>query len=355
MVEMRLPLAAVHALEARGLEGRFIRELNDLFDEAVADFRRTVLDMVAGNDGLKLTERQRGVVQIEGTRRMRQLEKRLAGVGAALVTTAAAQSRAAKDYATKTALDVTVATLGVAASGAGPAMPGTTAVAIVGLIRSAARLGEEIASLVLTLEEQQDILREEIETRRKSHEKGARGAKELGKETVNALIGAEIMLTHKSCTKHHETCIGTLNVLAHRVGKQQRKVVKAIADLSCMEGELDAMAADRSRFRRSALRLRIKALQSSLDGLLGRATRTVDRVARAEKEAPKLARALAGFGENSDRVQDLGKAIGLIVNLGFSAGSVGDSIGQSVQALNIAANTLSLANDVESELIGLLE
>ena len=352
-VELKLDLATIHAIENIGAEARLFRELNDLFDDAVDAVCDEIEKELRQQGGLPLNKLQRMSLLGLSQKRMDKLKTSVVKAANGAAAKAASQHKASKAYKKKKATDVTVASLSVIGSAAGVALPGTTAVAAVVLVRSVAALGEEIVSLSLTLEKKYKRVLTNITALEKSYNKGQRSAKEVAKTSVNAVLNADVLTTHKSCVTHFEDYIGTLNVLADRVRMQQKDILKTIRKLDALEKILDKMAVDTSKFKKSSVARKIKDAQKSLDKTLDKASDTMARVVRAEKSANPLATQLLKLGDNSKAVQIAEKVIPLCVNLAFSAGSFGDGVNASKAAATVSVGAVGLLVDIQSEVTDL--
>ena len=354
VVALKINLMTVRALEHSGSDARLIREANDIFDEEVDGFLQQIDGIVNKSKGLRPSDNSIQQIRHESASRIDALEKRLNSMAMNFAKRATAYHKDARNFKANRAFAVTTATLGVAGSAAGLAMPGTTALAVVGLIRSSAKLIEEIVNLMMTLEAKYRSVMAQIKLMQKSFNNGMRDGKETAKIAVNALIGADVMVTHKACINRVADFMGTLAVLADRVNKSQLKIDAAITKLGELDKILQWAVHDQKRFKASRTGKRIKTLEISLDKLLDKSFDTINRVVDAERKAPILQSELKKLGPSSKTVKVAEKVIPAVVNMGFALGSFGDGLAASLAAGNVAAVTLGVANDAASELTELL-
>ena len=353
VVELKLDLATIHAIENIGAEARLFRELSDLFDDEVKIVCNKIEDTRKQQYGLPLTKQQRFSLGGLSQKRMKVLKTNVVKAANGAAAKAAAQHKASKAYKKKKTVDVTVASLSVIGSAAGVALPGTTAVAAVVLVRSVAALSQEIVSISLTLEQHYKRVLINIKALQTSYDKGNRSAKEVAKTTVNSVLNADVMTTHSSCMTHFEEYIGTLNVLADRVRMQQKDIIKTIRKLDALAKVMDKLAVDAGRYKKSSVARKIASAQKSLDKTLDKASDTMSRIVKAEKSANPLAVQLLKLGDNSKAVKIAEKVIPFCVNLAFAIGSFGDGVNASKEAATVTVGVVGLLVDVQGEVTDL--
>jgi len=282
----------------------------------------------------------------------KSIEKNLVKLAIKTADNAAMYHDAAKFFKKKRAVEVSTATLGVAGGVAGIFVPGTNAVAAVVLIRSSAKLIEEVVTLLTKLEVKYDSVMAQITMLEKAFVSGQknRDRKEVAKTTVNAVLGADVMVTHAAVVKRYEDFLGALAVLADRVNKAQGKILAAIAKLGDLDKALTKTIADQAAFAKTVTSKKIKTAEKALDSMLDKTSDTMARVVRAERATPRLTKALKDLGKNSENADMAIKIIPVCINLAFAIGSFGDGIGASQTALNAANQSLGLMNAVASEL-----
>lgn len=353
VVELKLDLATIHAIENIGAEARLFRALSDLFDDEVDIVCDEIENTLKQQNGMPLTKQQRYALGGLSQKRMKILQTNVVKTANGAAAKAAAQHKASKAYKKKKTVDVTVASLSVIGSAAGVALPGTTAVAAVVLVRSIAALSQEIVTISSTLEQHYKRVLTNIKALQKSYDKGNRSAKEVAKTSVNSVLNADVLTTHSSCMSHFENYIGTLNVLADRVRMQQKEIIKTIRKLDDLAKVMDKLAVDASKYKKSNVARNIVSAQKSLDKTLDKASDTMSRVVKAEKSANPLAVQLLKLGDNSKAVQIAEKVIPLCVNLAFSIGSFGDGVNASKEAVTVTVGVVGLLVDVQGEITDL--
>lgn len=350
MIELKLDLMTIHALENAGAEARLIRELNDIFDTHVERFCDKIDTAISNNNGFALSKQRAYALTADGKKAVTILRKHVEGQAERAIAGAYAHHKAAKTFKKKRAFEITVATLGVAGSAAGIAMPGTTAVAVVTLIRSTAKLVEEVVNLLMTLEKKYESLVFQLKQLQASFNRGKRDLKEVGKTTVNALVGAGVMVTYKAVNDRMDDFKGSISVVADRVNKAQRKIFATIAKLDDLDKSIDKVVQDKRKFWQGSLGKEVAGLRKELDKMLDKMSDTMGRVVTAERQVPKLDKAIDDLGDSSLTVKRAEKAIPFCVNLAFSLGSMSDGIAASQSALNVTANVLGSAGDIAGEL-----
>lgn len=350
--EVRLDLMTIHAVENSGAEARFLREVNDTFDAEVEEFVQYVVERVSNASGLGLSQNALKLLNMKANDQAKSIEKKLVKLAIKTADNAAMYHDAAKFFKKKRAVDVTTATLGVAGGVAGIFVPGTNAVAAVVLIRSSAKLIEEVVTLLTRLEIKYDSVMAQITILQKAFASGQknRDRKEVAKTTVNAVLGADVMVTHAAVVKRYEDFLGALAVLADKVNKAQGKILAAIAKLGDLDKALAKTVADQAAFAKTVTSKKIKIAEKSLDTMLDKASDTMARVVRAERATPRLTKALKDLGKNSENADMAIKIIPVCINLAFAIGSFGDGIGASQTALNVANQTIGLMDAVAGEL-----
>ena len=353
LIEVKLNLMTVHSIEECGTQARFFRALEDAFDDEASSYADEIREVVEARDGQPLMKLQCLKLQNSLEKRVTKLNKQMVSISNGIADKAAADRKDAKAFKKEKAISITTASLGVIGSAAGVAMPGTLAVALVVLIRSTAKLGEEIVSLALTLEGHYKRVMAEVKMLEKSFNSGKRDGKEVTKISANAIIGADVFTTYSSCVKHHDEFLGTLSVLADRVNTQQLKIIEAIAKLGEIDKALVRQAVDGSAFKRSTLKIKTDMIASQLDKTLDSASDTMNRVVAAERSAPKLRDELMKLGGNSKTVKVAEVVIPACVNLALSIGSFSDGVVASKHAATLTVGAVGLASDISSEIVDL--
>ncbi len=350
--EVRLDLMTVHAVENSGAEARFLREVNDTFEAEVSEFVKYIKEHVSKAEGFGLSQNAVKLLNMKANDRAKSIEKKLVILATMTADKAAMYHDAAKFFKKKRAVEITVASLSVAGGVAGIFVPGTTALAAVVLIRSSANLIEEVVTLLTKLEVKYDSVMVQIKMLEKAFESGQknRDRKEVAKTTVNAVLGADVMVTHAAVVKRYEDFLGALAVLADKVNKAQGKILAAISKLGDLDNALAKTVADQSAFARTVTDRKIKIAESSLDAMLDKTSDTMARVVRAERATPRLTKALTDLGKNSENADKAIQIIPVCINLALAIGSFGDGINASQAALNVANQTIGLMNAVASEL-----
>ena len=353
-VDVKLNLMTIHALENSGTEARFFRALDDVFKNYVNAFADKIQSVGEnGNYVLALSNRQAYKLQGLARKYVIKLRETLEKQANWIIEGAACHHRTAKIFKKQRAMQITMASLGVAGGAAGIAMPGTTALAIVALVRSTAKLVEEVVSILMTLEAKYKSLCAQVKLLSDSYDKGTRGKKELAKTTVNALVGADVMVTYKAAVARLDDFMGSISVVADKVNLTQLKILSAISKLGDLNKTIKQNLENPQLFRNSLLGLKIASLEGNLDKMLDKMSDTMGRVVKAEKRVLKLKTKIDELGENSVPVQRAEQVIPIVVNLAFSIGSFSDGIAASQQALNVTANVLGIANDAAGELVGI--
>ena len=352
-MEVKLDLTSIHALENSGTEARFLRELNDMFDAEVDKLCKQIKEAIDNSGGVRLTAGKRATLTANAANSLKKLKVAMVAQAGKTVEAATAHHKAAKEFKKQRAIAVTTASLAVIGSGAAMALPGTTAVAIVGLIRSVAKLTEELVNLFMKLETKYKSVLAQIQLLGKSFDKGKRDLKAMGKVTVNALIGADVMVTYTAAGKRLDDFLNTISVLADRVSKTQLKIIATISKLDELTKIMKKSAHDAAQFAKTKAGREMANLEKNLDKMLDKASDTMGRVVQAERQAPGLIKAFKQLGDNSTTVERAEKLIPACINIAFAVGSFGDGVAASQQVALVTVNSVSCAQTIADELISM--
>lgn len=361
MIALHLYEHQIEVLEAAHVENQVFQAVNAAFDDAVrrcekvldAQLREHAYRTRAFFDSLLPS-----FIEIA-----EDLERTVGEVPEKTLQKAAKNAQIAKDYKRDKAVTITIQSLSFGGSIAGVFMPGTTAVAIVAAVRSAAGLAKEIVKVARSLEQAINVLNREIKILVKSYKTAVaetpelrreRNAKETAKILGNALLGADVLVTVGKCQEDLGEVQGKLGVLADKLPKLEKFIMEAIEKSGALERSLKAAALPGSRSR-GKLEKKLDSLAGKLDKSLDEASDSMARVTRAEKEYERLEHELEQFEDIAKDMKTAEKILKAIVNLAFSAGGMADSIVASTAAINVAANTIGMATAIESEVVGALE
>ena len=253
-------------------------------------------------------------------------------------------------YKVNAVVDVTVGTLGVAASAA--ALAGTAhtggaslVLGVIGMTRSVAKISQVVYSLAVDVEKQGNALKEDLESLLKqfADSKGKATGKDLAKTTVNAVFGAPFFTTVSTASKKAETFGG--KVAGTYVGgvKLSREVTASLNAMKKLEGDLSKLKGKDLKKTEAKL----EKLQGNFDKLFEKAANLNAKAERVERDLNTVKAVLTELKDETKTLAYLEKALTILTSVGLAAASAGVGIHEAAgDALELAKEGITLAGEV---------
>ena len=296
-----------------------------------------------------------------------------------------------KFYKVKTGFNITLGTLGVvggtlgvvggavgtvASSGAAIPIGITSMVLGVGTtLRGVAALTSQVLDLAKGAEKVEKALAKNLNTLTKRYQNAQGEAKktrqattELAGSVLKSILSTDspFLATIPKCDKNFGLWQNKVGGLAVGARKLSKAITKGIVQCDKLEKSMKKVSDKKAR----KLLGKLRKARKTLDKALINCSDLMARVTQADKNAPKLKKALDGLkGQNPKYVAIIDKALPVLVNLtltisgaglGFAGAGVAagaaKSVTDTVQVVLDSVNTgLGLVNDVGSEVKDLLE
>lgn len=328
--------------------------LNDRFDAAVKKCTKTIHGLLRKSGGLMNELTRDGVAGYIGDAAS-QLEAEMRDVPVAVFRKMRIHADVARKYKKDKAVKITKGAVGVGLGIAGSCLPGTLPLALVALVRSAASLAKEIATVLIDLETKIKHFLSYIKTLAKVYKKH-RGAREITMSTINSVLGVDVMPTlakAKADIKEIEKCVA---VFYHRATKLNEKIKDALDKSNELNRKLVKSACDAKSFAKSKLARKTKAATTKLTTLLDKGHDLMRQATTADKQMPFLRKKLKDLGENPGSVDKANVIIGQLINCGIAVAGITDAatVAQAIESMAVAGvGTMLDAADVGKELASL--
>ena len=285
------------------------------------------------------------------------------------------RKKAYKDYKIKTAKNIVIGTLGLAASGAAiaaavPTGGATLAFGIVGAVRNtvgAVHLGYDL------WQEAEDIekdLNEAIKTLQKSYlsnvgnvgrgpagaadKKSALvGAKEIGKGTLMAILGEDPpwIQTLPKCNRNYDLWQNKVGHLVVNHQKQTKHALKLLEETGKLQKEMQNYQNAFKSKEAGKILDDLRRLRKLIEAGLTSAEKLGERIRKAERALPICKKALSALDQaNPDFAQVFNTFFPAVVNLALAGASAGAGIHAAKEAVETWDAAVSLVSDVATEL-----
>lgn len=349
-LRLKVPLYVVQTLEYNNQETELFRRVETYIEAFMQKIEDEFDSELKRAQGLALNHAQTSALERMINENIRALETSVSEAPRDVIRKGKDLAGIAKEYKTDRAVNITLASLGVMGSAAALAAPGTQAVAIVGLIRAAAKLVEEIVKVAMNVKAKAEALEKNIQNLVDSYNKGWQTGKELGATTLNAILGANAVATIDVCKDRMGDLKKHLAYVMNRNNMLEGIIKELLVRLPALKKDLEACTASKAYAKKAKVWLHLKTLRKKFDLVLKSVANTNGRITAAEFSLVRIKGAAVNLTDNAKGVQALAKVIPIFVNIGLSIGSAADGIIASTKGLNIAANTIGVANDLMGEI-----
>ena len=340
LVELSLLELLVIELRARRAEAMLNNALNDEFDRVVDACSKEISAQVKKNHGIV----NKGDATKAAARHAKVLGMQIRKVPDEVIRKIGLNQRIARKYKRDKAVKITRGVAATGLSAAGVAVPGTTAFAIVGLVRSIAALAKEITTVMMSVERKMKIIVSYLDTLGGIYKKH-RGAREVTMSALNTILGVEVLPTLNKAKADFKEVEKSVAVLSHRSQKMQTKVIKALEKSNELTKQYEKNVSDLRAFMASSRTGKVKKAMKNLDKILDGTHKIVKRVVAAEKQVPLIRRQLKDLGENPGGVDKANIIISQTINLCNALAGIADAaaVGKAIESVVLA--DLSAWND----------
>lgn len=347
-IEIKLMSGFVDELRDKNAEALLNRLANRVFDDYVKRSVTMVETFVDRRDG-GLTKKDRKELTQLIDQIAEELSDELTKVPGQVMRKIGIDEKMAREYKIDKGVSITKGVVGTGIAAAGIAVPGTTPLAIAGTIRSALALFKDLAQLFMSLERkikifdsylhrlQEMFARAEAEGKKM---KGSKAAKEFGLETLNTVLGFDVIPTVKKANADLKEIESHLAMMSVKAQALQKALAQA---LDKSDKLIKNLRSEKNFENWQALFKDLPGTEKKLQEAIDEAFKIAERVVTAEDDVVRIRAQMKLIQQPGTNLKRLGVAVDLMVSASLSVGGQCDAaiVGKALES-NLVATGATL-------------